>query len=303
MVESLIDIKEIMGDFHFPNLNSCSDYITDSIREITVTLGKPVIFCAGNEFFYKDKYTGYLTKNHYDANLVDEMYINKLLCKLTCNSPYLYQNTLLHGYIPYKKGIRISVAGDGYSDFDKMSTINRITTLSFRVSKKITGIADGLMDYITDGNIIYNTLIISPPACGKTTLLRDIARNLSFRFRTGIADEREEIVTDDVGILSMVIKGIPKKDAFDMFIRNASADVIICDEIGGALESELILSATKRGVSVVATAHGSSLDDIKTNPLTKCVFDCFDTFLTLSSQKGKGIIKEIYFKGDKCLVI
>lgn len=302
MDRSLCIVKDLIGDMYFPDLSVLSEDLAIAIREITVTSGKPVIFYAGNEMYFKDRFKGGLTKNSMDALKVNDKFIDDLMYRITEGAPYVFERSMSEGYIPFRNGIRITVAGDGYTDRDLNSVFNRITTISFRISKSVLDASDKCIRYITDGTNISNTLIVSAPGCGKTTLLRSVATKLAALFRTGIADERGEICIDDMGLCSMVIKGIPKRRAFDIFVRNASADVIICDEIGGRDDAELLFEAMKRGVNTVATIHGEIMEDIKENPLSKDIYKFFDTIIFLSNEKGKGEIKEIYFKGEKqCL--
>ena len=92
------------------------------------------------------------------------------------------------------------------------------------------------------GEDVRNTLIISPPKCGKTTILRDLARSLSNRgYRVGICDERSEIAgcyngmaSYDLGSRTDILDGCPKSEGMIMLIRSMSPDVIITDEIGQA---------------------------------------------------------------------
>lgn len=299
MDKSLYIIKDLLGDLFFPDIDISTDYLTKTMREITVSLGKPVIFYIGDEMYFKDRFKGSLTKNSMDATKVSKDCIEEILYRITEGSPYMYENTLSEGYIPFRNGIRVSVFGEGYTNADGSSIFRSIDTISFRISRVIDDASDRCFKYISDGINIRNTLIVAPPACGKTTLLRSVAKKLSSSHRTGIADERGEICIGDMGLCSMIIKGIPKRKAFDIFVRNASADVIICDEIGGSDDAELLFESLKRGVNVVASIHGESMADIKENPLSKDVYSYFDTIIFLDNVKGKGLINEIYFKGEK----
>ncbi len=299
MDKSLCIIKEVIGGKYFPDYESLSSEIIDNLREITVTSGNPVVYWVGNEMYFKDRYKGNLTKNSMDAAKVTDEYIEDVLNNITECSPYVYERSMAEGYIPYKNGIRVSVFGDGYLNTDGESLFRKINTISFRISRIISGVSKKCIDYITDGVTVFNTLIVSPPGCGKTTLLRDIASELSKKFRTGIADERGEICVGDMGLCSMIVRGIPKRKAFDIFIRNASADVIICDEVGGKDDTNLLFESQKRGVKVIATIHGETISDVKTNPLSKDICAMFDTIILLGSDKGKGEINEVYFMGEK----
>ena len=299
MDESLKCIKTALGDDYFPKDDESSLDIFDKIREITVTKDRPIVFYTEDETLFCDRFTGEFTKNYTDSLITDDKYIDEVIGRLTDNSPYMYEKTISQGYIPYTNGVRVSVLGEGVTDNSDKVSIRNISTLSFRVSRVISDASKDCIDYIHNKNDVYNTLIISPPGCGKTTILRDIAYKLSHKFRVGIADERNEISVGDMGLYSMVISGIPKKNAFETFVRNACADVIVCDEIGGDNDAQLVFETMRRGVKIITTIHGENYDDILINPLSKNLYSFFDTLVFLQPFKGKGLIKEIYFKGEK----
>lgn len=299
MNKSIELIYRVMGNLHFPHNDSSIVNPDINLREITLSSGKPAVFWIGDEVFFTDKHKKIFTKNPHDAAVVADEHIESLLSEITDSSPYLYENSISEGYIPFYNGIRVSVAGDGYTNPGNNPVFRKINTISFRISRRLNNISSECFEYISDRKTIYNTLIVSPPCCGKTTLLRDIACALARRFRTGIADERNEICIGDMGLHSVIVRGIPKQNAFDMFIRNASCDVIVCDEIGGSGDAHLIYEASKRGVSVIATLHGRTYSDLCENPLSENIYPLFDTIIILSDKKGAGEINEIYFRGEK----
>ena len=161
--------------------------------------------------------------------------------------------------------------------------MNYISSLNFRIARQKIGCSNRIINEILDlgNNSVHNTLIISPPGCGKTTLLRDIIRNvsngikiLSFAGKTvGVADERGEIAAmykgvpqNDVGVRTDVIDNMPKPYAMRILVRSMAPDVIACDEIGSQEDVEAIDYAVCSGVKGVFTAHGKDLEEIEKNP-------------------------------------
>ena len=159
-------------------------------------------------------------------------------------------------------------------------------------------------------NSVHNTLIISPPGCGKTTLLRDIIRNvsngikiLSFAGKTvGVADERGKIAAmykgvpqNDVGVRTDVIDNMPKPYAMRILVRSMAPDVIACDEIGSKEDVEAIDYAVCSGVKGVFTAHGKDLEEIEKNPeLSKLINKhIFERIVILNTEK-RGDAKCLY---------
>ena len=160
--------------------------------------------------------------------------------------------------------------------------ISHIYSLNFRIAKQIIGCSDVIMPYIinTVENTIFNTIILSPPGRGKTTLLRDSIRNLSNGIRkigfkginVGVVDERGEIAAmyhgipqNDIGIRTDVIENVSKSKGMEILIRSMAPEVIACDEIGSKEDVEAIRKALLSGVKGIFTMHGKDLEEIKLN--------------------------------------
>ena len=155
---------------------------------------------------------------------------------------------------------------------------------------------------VTSDMTVRNTLIISPPKCGKTTILRDLARSLSYRgFRIGICDERSEIAgcydgktSYDLGPRTDVLDGCPKAEGILMLIRAMSPDVIMTDEIGKTEDAAAIRSALSAGVKIITTIHGSSFEDAAKSSVGDLITDhVFETLIFLSAQPVTGTVEKI----------
>lgn len=97
------------------------------------------------------------------------------------NSVYSYQNEIKNGYITVKGGHRVGITGNCVIENGKVININYISSINFRIAREIIGCAENILPYILKKteNTVFNTLIVSPPGVGKTTLLRDIIKNIS----------------------------------------------------------------------------------------------------------------------------
>ncbi len=209
--------------------------------------------------------------------------ILQTLEKLCENSVYAYKNQICEGFLTIRGGHRIGITGTAVIEGEKILNLKYITSLNFRIAREVINCSNYLLKEIIDreNNSIYNTLIVSPPGKGKTTILRDIIRNISngiseinFKGMTcGLVDERGEIAAmykgapqNDIGMRTDVIENISKSKGMKMLIRSMAPEVIACDEIGSKEDVKAIGEAILSGVKGIFTMHGKTMEDIKNNP-------------------------------------
>lgn len=190
--------------------------------------------------------------------------ILQILERLCENSIYAYKNQICEGFLTVKGGHRIGITGTAVSENGQIINLKYVTSLNFRIAREIINCSNQLLKEIIDieNNSIYNTLIVSPPGKGKTTILRDMIRNISngineihFRGMTcGVVDERGEIAAmykgvpqNDIGVRTDVIENISKSKGMKMLIRCMAPEVIACDEIGSKEDIEAIRRSCNSG--------------------------------------------------------
>lgn len=217
------------------------------------------------------------------------------------------------GYITIQGGHRIGITGNAVIKDGKIININYISSLNFRIAKQVIGCSNKIIKYVIneEENLVYNTLIVSPPGAGKTTILRDLIRKLSNGMEQikyngsniGVVDERGEIAAmyhgipqNDIGMRTDVIDNVPKSIGMNMLIRSMTPKIIVADEIGNIQDVEAIKYAVCCGIKGIFTAHGSSIEDLKLNPAIKQLIESFaiEKIIFLNDKREKGEIQKIY---------
>lgn len=239
-----------------------------------------------------------------DRGSVNADVLDEILNRLLDYSYYAYEDELAKGYITIEGGHRVGICGRVTLEKEKVHLIKDVSSLNIRRSRQIIGVSQKIINSVLNSKtgMINNTLIISPPKCGKTTILRDLARNLSIRgYRVGICDERSEIAgccngrsSYELGDHTDILDGCPKAEGMMMLIRAMSPDVIITDEIGKEEDVSAIRSALCAGIKIVTSIHGSSYEDIERSAIGDLVREqIFETLIFLSASPSTGTVKRI----------
>lgn len=247
---------------------------------------------------------GVLTRSLSDAVRVTKEDISRTLELITGASVYSVKDEMAQGYITVAGGHRIGITGSAVIRGGRVSFIKDVSALCFRLAGESIGASDKVIDYITDGTSVKNTIFISPPGAGKTTILRDTARRLSdMGFRISIVDERHEIAAMsfgksafDLGISCDVLTGVNKAEGMMMMLRSMSPEVIITDELGTAEDFKAVKRLMNCGVSVIASAHGTSSTSLANRYEGGEIEKYFDVIVTMSKRLGAGTIEEVSVK-------
>ena len=255
-------------------VEALGEYLKDNaLQEIRLKIEKPIIITSSK---------GEVVLSY----ILGREDIKYILQRISNYSLYAYEEEIRQGFITIRGGHRVGLAGECVMDNGKVKTTKKV------------------MKYIVEDKKVLNTLIISPPKCGKTTILRDIARNLSDGGKKiSIIDERSEIAASYLGVPQMkvgirtdVLDNCLKSEGLIMAIRSLSPEIIICDEIGTLKDIEALIMAFNSGVNIVVTLHGESLDDLTNRSVFKELLEnnVVERVILLSNREGVGTVENVY---------
>lgn len=266
--------------------------------EIRIRADKPLIlYGRGREYAVANNggLSEAVNENTYRPSLAD---IGETLERISRYSLYAFEEELRMGYITLPGGHRVGVTGRAVLERQSVRTLRDIGGLNIRIAHQVKGCANGLLPLLWEktGRLCH-TVIVSPPGCGKTTLLRDIVRQVSDGapgIRNGltvaVVDERSEIAgcyrgvaQNDVGCRTDVLDACPKAEGMAMLLRAMRPDVIAVDELGGERDARAVEDVLNAGVKLLCTAHGQNREDLRRKPAFKTLMDkpVFERYIVL----------------------
>jgi stage III sporulation protein AA len=302
-----IDTKEIFNILS-QNIKNALENMTGlkELQEIRIRIGRPLVFQIGNKEIV----------HRYIPSWED---LKIIMQRMSNYSIYAFEEEIKQGYITISGGHRVGICGQCIVEKNQVKTIKNIASLNIRICREVLNCSEHIMKYILDKDTVMNTIIISPPKCGKTTLIRDIARNISngienLHFqgkKVCIIDERSEIGACSngvpqlqIGLRTDILDSCPKSEGIMMAIRSMSPDVIICDEIGTNEDIESIITALNSGVNLITTIHGYDIEDLYNRPVFNELIEnrVFKRAVVLSGKKGAGTVEYIYDFYNKSII-
>ncbi|CFX49045.1 Sporulation stage III, protein AA [Syntrophomonas zehnderi OL-4] len=292
-------IKDIFMQINPDNFNY--------LEEIRLRCAQPLLLKTGAQEWAVNRQGG-LEKNLAAGYVVCEEDIFRTLISISDNSLYAFEEEIRRGFITIPGGHRVGLAGQVLMAGGEVKTIKDFSSLSFRIAREVKDCSLPLLRHIYQHNMPGSTLLISAPRCGKTTILRDLARNISAGNHWGpactlsVIDERSELagsyrgrVQMDLGPRTDVLDACPKALGMMMAIRALGPQVIITDEIGRQEDIAALQECINAGVTVIASAHARDLSEARKRPMLQEILACgaFQTLITLSRRQGPGTVEEI----------
>lgn len=270
------EIKTALNDFYFKN---------KTIEEIRLRVNKPVCIKTGNTIEFLD-----IISKAEDLEF--------LLRSISDYSLYAFNEELTNGYITIPGGHRVGICGQVVSENKKIIRIKNFCSVNFRIATQHIGISNGIIHYLFDekGNVL-NSLIMSPPGRGKTSLLRDVIRNISDKgFQISLIDERSEVAAcyrgipqNDVGKCTDVFDMAPKSEGMIMALRTMAPGVIAVDEINADSDMDAVKEVYGCGVALICTMHSDTpkLNNHCKHMFNRIVFIGTDRKYRIYDENGK----------------
>lgn len=280
-------INNILQENHIP---------FSKLQEIRLRIGKPLIIVSDNIEFVLHK-------------IIEKEELMEILEYVSNYSLYAFENELKQGFITIEGGHRVGMTGQVLIEDGEVKNIKHISSMNIRISHEILNCADIIFPYITEDKQICNTLIISPPRCGKTTMLRDLIRQVSDGNRwvrgctVGVVDERSElggcylgVPQNQLGIRTDILDCCPKSKGMLMLVRSMAPQVIAVDEIGSAEDIHSLEYAMHCGCKMMATIHGASMEEIRKKPFLDELVKRhkFERYVVLGNTHHIGEIEGVY---------
>ncbi len=291
-------LKKLDINIYQAIVNNLKNEDIHNITEIRLRVNNLITVRLGNE------------KKVVSTYIVTSETLYKTILKLSKNSIYSIEEELKSGFFTVEGGHRIGIAGKIVVENNKIKKICEYSSVNIRIAKEIIGISDNIMRYIMP---LKNVLILSPPYCGKTTMLRDICRNISSAgYNTVIIDERSEICSSyngvpqcEIGNNTDVLDNCPKHMGLNIAIRTLAPEVIAVDEIGTQEDIQGIMNSFNSGVKIIGTVHAYDIKEFlnKSNFEYISKLKLFDLYIQLGIDSNNKRYYKMYNKEYKEMLI
>lgn len=285
-------------------LSSVPEYVSRNIQEIRFRSNRPTALCAPDKTYYITASRA-LSENYRDGICASPDTLNEIFRRLCSYSVYSRQNEIINGYITLSGGNRAGICGTAVYENGELKNLRDISSVNIRIAREFISCSDELLKEL---DIKDGLLICGAPCTGKTTLLRDIARALSYKYKCALVDSRGEIASafhgcpqNDVGMCD-VFDGFSRAEGIEQAVRCMSPEVIICDEISAKSDSASLGYARDCGVSVAASAHCADKSELMNKTFLKELIKkgTFKYVVFLKSRREAGKIDRLYKSDELC---
>lgn len=299
------DVFERAASVLCENIMQKLERIPDGIRrratEIRLRTGLPLMIMTDGEPVFVMKNGDISYHNRQGVYFVGDDDVQKSFRKVCGYSVHSYQNEIKNGFLTID-GNRVGFCGTAVTEGGMITAVRKIVSINIRIARQIDGAADRLLPLFTDGG--SGILIAGAPSTGKTTILKDLLRQLANGstgkyWQISVVDERGEIGGErgtprqnDLGLTCDVFTGYPKGKGMEIAVRTMAPEILVCDEIGNREDVEAVRYAVNSGVRMVATIHAKNREELLKKPFFPSLFHtgAFSHFVFLECERKKGKI-------------
>lgn len=284
---------------------SINIYEAENITEIRLRSNCPISVRYNGKTMYLTDASRLVYKSTDSLPTISQAEMNDSFNRLCDYSVYTYLNDIKNGFITMNSGHRVGFCGQAIREGEELVSVKDISSFNIRIARQFKGGCDVLFEKMKNegyGNII----VAGCPSSGKTTMLREIAREISNRgFNVCVVDERQEIFPKcsdyEKGINTDVMLSYPKHDGIMTAVRTLSPDYILTDEIGEKNECDAICSGLNSGVNFALSIHANDLQELKKKEIYKKIISCahFKYIVILGNKLHPGEIIQIVSSTDK----
>lgn len=282
--------------------------ITGQISEVRLRIGQPVALSGSGEICFVSARKGVSSMPSGESLIAEREDIEETFHRLCEYSVHSCQSQISEGFITVRGGHRAGLCGTAVMADGKITGMRSISGISLRVARQIIGASDALLPYALSGGL----LLAGAPGSGKTTMLRDLARQLSGGAECAphtvvVVDERGELAGSwqgerqaDLGPCCDVLDGFPKAQGILQAVRTLAPEYIICDEVGTAAEAQAIEAGMNAGARTIVSVHAGSKDELIQRSAVQSLLasGAFQTAVLLASGASRGTIQKIFRAGD-----
>ncbi len=252
-------------------------------EEIRLRTDRPIALTMGNT-------------NVLLSTVCSEVDMQETINRLCDRSLYSHADTIREGYIYAGNGIRAGVCGRAVLENGKITLLRDIRSVCIRLPSRVPSAGEAVYQALAADGFRDSVLVCSPPGCGKTTVLRELAAMLAnppIPKRVALVDTRYELGAglEDVMMLD-ILSGYPRHMGMEIAMRTMAPDYIICDEVASMDDRQALLSCVGSGIRLCASVHSGSMAELWEHPLWQAASHVFRWVYSID-RTHKGTLTEV----------